>query len=304
VEIRDVLRQNWAENVHTLAARQGGHATREQLLDAGMSRRTIDRWISSKRLFVVYRGVYAVGHLESNPINAAHAALLAGGPNSALAGACALVLWGIWQRWPNPLEIVLTGDRRPSGLTVHHSTTLLKRDITTVQGLRVTSAARTLLDTAERLTATQLTRAVNDLRLRNVLTISQLADILERNQTHPAAKLLKPDLEFAQEEPTRSVLEDRFLPLLRKHGLPTPRINIDIAGVRIDAHFPDHALIVELDGWGTHRFKNKFLSDRRQDFHILLATGISTVRIPFDDVNDPTVLKLKQLLEQRAVRRT
>jgi very-short-patch-repair endonuclease len=289
-----------AENVQTLAAGQGGHASREQLIAAGVPRRTIDRWIASKRLIVVYRGVYALGHLQSNPISAAHAALLAGGDNSALAGTCALVLWGIWRRWPKPLEIVTAVDRRPSGLTVHLSTTLLTRDIATVQGLRVTSAARTLLDTAQRLTATQLTRAVNDLRLRHQLTLGQLADVLERNPSHPAVTLLAPHLEFAQDEPTRSVLEDRFLPLLRKHGLPTPRINIDVAGARIDAHFPDHGLIVELDGWGTHKFKNKFLSDRRQDFNILLATGITTVRIPYDDVNDPTVVKLKQLLAQRA----
>jgi hypothetical protein len=289
-----------SRNVQACAAKQGGHVTRDQLQEAGVSSATVTRWVASEKLIRVHRGVYAVGHLQSNPIDAAHAALLAGGDRCCLSGACALVLWGIWSRWPRPLEIVTAVDRRPGGLVAHYSTTLLKRDIATVQGLRVTSAARTLLDTAQRLTTTQLTRAVNDLRLRRVLTISQLADVLERNPSHPAVTLLKPHLEFAQEEPTRSVLEDRFLPLLRKHGLSTPRINIDIAGARIDAHFPDHALIVELDGWGTHRFKNKFLSDRRQDFNILLATGIPTVRIPYDDVNDPTIVKLKQLLTQRS----
>jgi hypothetical protein len=80
-------------------------------------------------------------------------------------------------------------------------------------------------NTATRLNPTQLTRAINDLRLRNLLTLEQLHDILDRNPTHPAVTLLKPHLEHAQPEPTRSVIEDRFLPLLRKHGLPTPQIN-------------------------------------------------------------------------------
>jgi hypothetical protein len=59
------------------------------------------------------------------------------------------------------LELVLVGDRRPPGLIVHRSPTLVRRDITIVQGLRVTRPARTMLDNAARLNAKQLTRAIN-----------------------------------------------------------------------------------------------------------------------------------------------
>lgn len=288
------------QNVHSFASKQGGHLTRDQLLAAGVSQRTIDRWVRSKQLIRVYRGVYAVGHLQSNPVNAAHAALLAGGERSALAGGPALVLWGVWRRWPNPLEIVTAGDRRPSGLIGHHSTTLLRRDIRKVQGLRVTSPARTLLDCAERLTPKQLTRAINDLRLRKLLTIAELGDVIGRNPTHPAVTLLQPHLEFAQAEPTRSVLEDVFLPLLRRHNLPTPEINTDICGYRVDAYFRDHRLVVELDGWGSHGTKHRFLEDRRQDFAILAQTGMPTVRLPYDDVGDAVIPQLRGLLASRA----
>jgi hypothetical protein len=268
------------------------------LLEADVSQRTIDRWVRGKQLIRVYRGVYAVGHLQSNPVNAAHAALLAGGPRSALAGSCGLVLWKVWRSWPRQLEIVTAGDRRPSGLIVHHSTTLLQRDIKEVDGLRVTSPARTMLDMADRLKPERLTRAINDLRLRGLLEIEDLEDVSARNPTHPAVTLLKPHLEFAQPEPTRSVLEDRFLPLLRKHGLPTPLINVHVAGHRVDAYFPDHQLIVELDGWGTHRFTERFLGDRRQDFEILAATGIPTVRLPYEDVSDAMVAQLARVLSR------
>jgi Transcriptional regulator, AbiEi antitoxin len=278
-----------APNVHSFAAKQGGHVTREQLLAADVSPRTIKRWVAGGRLIRVYRGVYAVGHLQSNPINAAHAALLAGGERCALAGPCALVLWGVWQYWPKRLEIVLAGDRRPSGLIVHHSTTLHKRDITTAQGLRVTSPARTMLDTARRLNAKQLARAINELGLRDLLTIDQLEDVVARNPTHESVTLLRPHLEFAQEEPTRSGLEDMLLSLLRKYGLPTPQINVDVAGFCVDAYCPDHALVVELDGWKQHRSKERFLGDRRQDFAIFAATGIPTVRLPSDDVGDASL---------------
>jgi very-short-patch-repair endonuclease len=283
---------------HHFAAKQGGHITRDQLLACGVNERTIKRWAASGELIRVYRGVYALGHLQSNPFNAAHAALLAAGERSAMAGGCALVLWGLWRGWPRRLEVVTAEDKRPSGLLVHRSATLLKRDIRDVQGLRVTSPARTLLDTADRLTPKQLTRAINDLRLRNLLTIDQLADVITRNPTHPAVTLLRPNLELAQPEPTRSVLEDRFLPLLRKHGLPTPEVNVHVAGYRVDAYFREHRLVVELDGWGSHRFKERFLEDRRQDFAILAATGIPTVRLPYDDVHDAIIPKLLRVLSR------
>ena len=195
---------------------------------------------------------------------------------------------------------MIAGDRRPEGLLVHRSTTLLKRDIRKLGGLRVTSPARTMLDTAERLSPKQLTRAINDLRLRDLLTIDQLADVIKRNPTHQAVTLLQPHLEFAQAEPTRSVLEDIFLPLLRKHNLPTPQINTDVCGYRVDAYFPEHQLIVELDGWGSHRTKHRFLEDRRQDFAILAKTGMPTVRLPYDDVGDTVIPQLRGLLASRA----
>ncbi len=295
--------QNSARKLHELAARQGGHVTRTQLTECGLAARTVANWVRAGGLIRVHRGVYAVGHRPRDPFSAAHAALLAGGDRCALAGACGLVLWRLRPVWPRRLEIVIADDRRPTGLIVHHSSTLLKRDIRVVQGLRVTSPARTLLDTAHRLSPEQLTRAVNDLRLRDLLTLGDLRDVLARNPTHRAVRLLRPHLEQAQREPTRSVLEDRFLPLLRRHGLPTPLINVHLCGVRVDAYFPDHQLVVELDGWGSHRTRHRFREDRRQDLTILAATGIPTVRLAAEDVADAVVPQLRDALAQAGRRR-
>ena len=292
--------QKSARSVHWFAQRQGGHITRGQLEESGLSKRAVADWVAAGKLIRIHHGVYAVGHVPTNPISRAHAALLAGGPDAALAGGCALVLWSIWRRWPHRAEIVLAGDRRPAGVIVHRSGTLAPADITLVQGLRVTSPARTMLDTATRLSARQRVRAINDLRLRGLLTVEQLEDILERNPTHRAVTLLRSQLELAQPEPTRSVIEDDLLPLLRAHGLPLPQINVHVAGYRVDAYFPEHALVVELDGWGSHRTKHRFLEDRRQDFAILARTGIPTVRLPSEDVGNGAIARLGELLEARA----
>jgi hypothetical protein len=249
-------------NVHRFARVQGCHVTRAQLIGAGMDPRTVERWVARGHLIRVYTGVYAVGHLQSNPINRAHAALLAGGPRSGLAGAAAMVLWGQWTRWPDPLEIVIAENRRPSGLIVHHSKTLLKRDITLVDGLRVTSPARMVLDMAPRLSGKQLTRAVNDLRLKQVLSTEALEDVVARNPRYAGAPLLRPLIETAQRKPTRS----------------------------------------ELDGWGCHKSQYAFNRDRRQDADILAATGMPTVRLPYDDTlnhHAETAKRLRRLLRRR-----
>jgi very-short-patch-repair endonuclease len=291
-----------SRNVHRFAETQGGHVTWAQLLETGMTTRTATRWIARGHLIRVYHGVYAVGHLQNNPINRAHAALLAGGPRCGLAGAAAMVLWGQWKRWPDPLEIVIAENRRPSGLIVHHSKTLLKRDIAIVDGLRVTSPARTALDMAPRLSESQLTRTVNDLRLTNVLTMRALDDVVARNPRYAGAPLLRPLIETAQREPTRSELEDAFLALVRRYDLPVPEINVHVAGYRVDALFPDHSLVVELDGWGSHKSRYAFNRDRRQDADILAATGMPTVRLPYDDTlnhHAETAERLKRLLRRR-----
>ncbi|HET9094755.1 MAG TPA: type IV toxin-antitoxin system AbiEi family antitoxin domain-containing protein [Solirubrobacteraceae bacterium] len=285
-------------NVHRLASTQGGHITREQLHEVGMAAATVTRWIADGKLIRVYHGVYAVGHLQSNPVNAAHAALLAGGPRSALAGSAALVLWQVWRQWPRRLEVVTAIDRRPSGLIVHRSATLLRRDVRVVQGLRVTSPARTLLDTAARLAPDRRARAVNDLRARGLLRVEDLRDVLARNPSHPAVTQLRPYLEGAQLEPTRSELEDRFLELLGRHGLPTPEVNVHVCGHRVDAYFREAGLIVELDGWTTHRTRERFREDRRRDLTILAATGIPTVRLVAEDVGDPVVPVLRAALSR------
>ena len=281
------------------AERQGGHVTRAQLYEGGLSTRTVSRWVGRGRLIPVYHGVYALGHRSPNPVDRAHAALLAGGERAALTGAASLVLWEIWRHWPERFEIVVPGDRRPSGLIVHRSITLRERDVTVVEGLRVTSAARTLLDAAPRLTDNQLTRAVNDLRLRRLVSLEALTDVIRRNPTHGGVTALRPLLEIAQREPTRSELEDAFLRLIRRHRLPVPEMNVHVCGHRVDAYFARHRLIVELDGWQTHRMQTAFVDDRRRDAEILAQTGIPTVRLVYDDTvhhGDATAERLRTIL--------
>jgi very-short-patch-repair endonuclease len=278
-----------------LARQQGGHVTRKQMLALGFSKRAIDYRLSIGRLIAVHHGVYAVGHLPTDPIDRGKGALLAGGPLTALGFSAAGAYWSVFKSWSYPLELVTTGDRRPAGLRVHRVKNLLRRDIHVVDGLRVTSPARTALDIAPRLTAKQLTRTVNDLRHAGKLTLGQLRDVVRRNPRHAGTPLLRPLIEASQREPTRSELEDCFLKLVAQHRLPMPEVNVHVAGYRVDAYFPDHQLVVELDGWLTHQTRQAFTRDRRQDAEILAKAGIPTVRLTYDQTTTHHVRTAKEL---------
>ncbi len=291
------------QRITSVALRQGGHITRSQLLGVGLTHRQVEYRISIGRLIKVHRGVYAVGVLPSNSIDRAMGALLAAGPRSALARWSAAAYWGVARDWPATVELLSSADRRHASIRIEQCGQLRRKDVRTIDGLRVTSPARTLLDVAPKMTSKRLTRAINDLRHDRKLALGELEDIVARNPRHPGCKPLRSVLEISQREPTRSELEDAFLELLRKHHLPTPQVNVEVAGYVVDAYFPEHQLIVELDGWLTHQTKQAFTRDRRQDAEILGRTGISTIRLTYQQTTRTgtrTARDLAAILARRA----
>ena len=289
-----------------VACRQGGHVTREQLRALGMSRRVVERQIGTGRLIVVHRGVYAVGHLPATPLGTAHAALLAAGERSALAGASALALWRAQRAWPQPHELLSARHVRIAGLVVRHSKTLLARDVRVVQGLRVTSPARTALDLAPRHTVRELTRIVDEMRHANGLTLAELRDVAGRNPRHRGRRIIDELIGDSQREPTRSELERAFMRLIKRHGLPRPALNVHVGGERVDAYFPDHRLIVELDGRLTHGhdWRPAFEEDRRRSVDVMLKTGLPTIRFTWSQITRQereTASKLDAILAARQV---
>jgi very-short-patch-repair endonuclease len=297
------------ERIGELSRWQGGHVTRRQLLALGVDDNAIAYRARVGRLIRVHHGVYAVGHLPTTPIDQARGALLAAGGRSALAGRTALALWRAERTWPEPFELISPRDVRLATVNVHRSKTLLRRDIRTVQGLRVTSPARTALDLAAHLKTNELTSVVNDLRVVNKLKVHQLRDIVNRNPRHPGTTNLTELLGDSQRQPTRSELENAFRRLIKRHNLPTPLINTQVGGEEVDAYFPDHELIVELDGGPAHAddWRPAFEGDRARVVDVMAKTGIPTIRFTWDQTtrrHKQTAARLKTILERRAQRLT
>jgi hypothetical protein len=265
-----------------------------------LSRGAIDGRLESGEYVCVHRGVYGIAPRRDGPVSRAAAAVLACGGGAALSHASAASLWGFLPRWTFPLEVTLAeGDRRPRGILTHRCPSLKRRDITRQLGVAVTSPARTILDTAPRLTVKQRTRLVNDARRDGFLHPDSFNDVLARNPLHPGTALLKP---FAGDptNPTRSPFEDDFLAFITKYGLPRPLINTTVHGREVDAYFPEQRLIVELDGWDYHSDREAFESDRERDAENL-KHGLNTLRITrqrMTQTPDHEAARLQEILEQ------
>lgn len=288
--------------IAALARKQHGYVTRCQLLDIGLSPDEIKYRARSGSLIRVYAGVYAVGHLPLAPEARAHAAVLACGAGAILSHGSAAALWKYVKHWKPSFEVIATWDRRRGAIKVHRTKTLTRRDITRQLGVPVTSPARTVFDMTPRLkTDAALRRFVNDARLTRTFHIADLAELLARHPRHPATTRLKPFLS-AKGGPTRSEFEDAFTEFAREYGLPAPIVDTHVLGYEADALFPDHRVIVELDGWDFHSDRGAFESDRDRDAE-LLAAGYVTIRITWERLKSQPAReaeRLRRILRARA----
>lgn len=263
-----------------IAAKQLGSITRAQLISLGVDDSAIRRRIAAGRLHRILYGVYAVGHAPVLPLELASAAVLAGGPGAALGHGSAMAHWGFWERWERPLEVIVVGDRRPTGLRAHRSHTHSWRDLTNHRGIRVTTPARTLLDVAPRLTDRQLKRTVNSALGAKWLKEGHLVELLERCGHMKSGGRIAALLGLSG-TPTRSCFEDTFPEFCALFDLPDPVMGAMVCGYTVDALFAAERVIVELDSWEFHQSKIAFEDDRERDANTL-ASGFVTVRPTYE----------------------
>jgi putative AbiEi antitoxin of type IV toxin-antitoxin system len=278
-----------------LARRHGGHVSRRQLLAIGLGPGAIDYRISIGRLIPVHHGVYAVGRLPTQIYDKAAGALLACGPDSALARASAASLWKMQDSWWRPFEVITPRKLRLTGIKTYRSATLTAEDVRIRHGLRVTSPAWTILAIAPGYTERRLRRLIANARLdRDVrLKLHELQAIIDRIPNDPGARHVLPFL-ADDRNPTRSSLEDDLQRFIDHFGLPQPLINYILAGYEVDAYFPNERVIIEADDYATHGDRHTFESDRVRDATILAELGIPTIRI--------TCTRLTELADEEADR--
>jgi very-short-patch-repair endonuclease len=171
-----------------------------------------------------------------------------------------------------------------------------------MDGIPVTSLARTLLDVAEVAPRNHVVRAITEAERKGIIDLRALEDTMARSPGRRGRRPLREILADAVIEPaTREELEARFLELCCEAGLPTPMFNTLVEGKLVDVVWPKQKLIVELDSWAFHRHRKAFEDDRERDVTLLLA-GYRVVRITWRQLTrEPgkTARRLRALLNMR-----
>jgi very-short-patch-repair endonuclease len=84
---------------------------------------------------------------------------------------------------------------------------------------------------------------------------------------------------------THTKLEARFLALCRRHRLPRPEANVPIGPYKVDFLWREQRLVVEVDGWDSHRSRSAFETDRARDAK-LKTWGYEVVRFTWRQLTD------------------
>jgi hypothetical protein len=203
------------------------------------------------------------------------AAVLACGEGGVLSHRAAAHKLRLLPGQPPPPEVTVptTAGRRRPGIVVHRVKALPPLDASTLEGIPIATVPRVLLDLAPSTAATALTKACHEAWVRHQTGPDLVEACLARNpNTKGAAKLRR----ALGSDVTLSALEDQFLRLLRSHDLPLPRTNVDHAGDKVDCHWPQYGLTVELLSYRFHATRRAFEADvarRRRSNHLAYTYG-------------------------------
>jgi REase_MTES_1575 len=284
------FRKSTHQRIAEVAAGQHTVVGLTDLRDAGLPDAVVHKRVGVGQLHRVHWGVYSlVPPKLLTPRGRYMAAVLACGPGAVLSHRSAAALHGLRATSRTQIEVTVPGRnrRRHEGIEVHRSTTLTAADVTTVDGIPVTTIARTVADLTDVLPERAVERTLEQGAVMEVLDGRALDDQLTR---HPrAARLRRLLARGTPAPPTESELEELFLELCRTAGIPDPERQVYVDPddgapmVRADFLWREQRLIIETDGAKFHGTRRSFESDRRRDQRLTLA-GWRVVRITWRQI--------------------
>ena len=199
-----------------------------------------------------------------------------------------------------PRRSTLSRDR----IRIHNQPELTAADITVVDGIPVTSVARTLLDLAAILREDQLERACDQAVINESFDMRAMEDLLRRSRGRRGVRRLRNVLDRGDlgENVPASGLEIRYRDLCARAGLPKPEINRYILlgdeYHKVDFLWRKQRVVIETDGGRYHSTGWQRARDARRD-DLLTKHGYRHARIAEDDIRhcpDDAVATAKSLL--------
>jgi hypothetical protein len=277
--------------LHHIAQRQGGVVRRSQAIAAGISDRQIEKRVNSETWVRIGNGTYRLFHMPDSRdlVRAAVAAL----PNAVASHNSAAAIHGL--SFVNTHVATVMVHARTThtfpGVQVFRCFDLARNHIEEIDGLPVTSTARTVMDLAAQLHQRQLEALVDDALAAGKVTVEDLIGVL-----HDVARKGKPgvtamrdllDHRYGESRPG-SVLERRGNRLLRRAGLGDFLTEYPLPwspSRRFDVAYEVQSLGVEWDSIRWHLQAAAFERDRFRDTEAVIH-GWRVLRFTWADVHD------------------
>jgi very-short-patch-repair endonuclease len=255
-----------------IAATQHGLITLEDITRAGVSRKVIDRLQGQGVLHSMFHRVWRVTGFEPTPTQRLAAAVLAAGSGAAASHRSALPLWQVPGLVVDTLEVIVPRARAPqiAGITVRRSGDLKPGHIRIVDGIKVTSPERTLIDVAGVVPSFVADRALEHWLTRGLMTVDDVDTVMESlaRPGRPGVRAARSMLNARAlgTGAADSLLEVHTAKLLRAAGLQAVfhhqvRIGDEVVA-ELDFAFIDEEVYLESDGFGFHTSRRAFDRDR------------------------------------------
>ena len=216
----------------------------------------VGRWVS------VHEGAYRFAGTPLTWRGRVLAACWAGGTRAAASHRCAAELWELPGRTVDIVELTCPRWRRArhDGLLVHESLEFDDLDRCAIDGIPVTSAARTVFDLTSLCSVTVVDLAIDNALRRSLTTIGELQQVLERlgRRGRPGTRKFRALLQARDASTSESEAERRLLRILERHGLPTPVAQFEVRDhdgrlvARVDFAYPELKIAIEYDSYEHH----------------------------------------------------
>ena len=250
---------------------------------AGLTTRQAQTRLTDGRWQEIYRDVFRINGVPITWHGRLLAACWAGGFRAVASWRSAAAVYTLPGGRRDLVEITCPRWRRArhDGLVVHESNALTAADITVVDGIPVTTPARTLFDLGAFYGIGMVELALDRSLSKGLVTLGELDALVRRlsRRGRPGGPKLRQLLEARDTDrrPTESVMETKLLQAIRATGLPEPIPQYEVwAGNafigRVDLAYPEARVAIEYDSDEHHSGRSATRRDRARR-HDLIAVG-------------------------------
>ena len=223
------------------------------LVEAGVSSRTVRRWVEQGRLVRPQHGIVAVAGIHPAYEADVEAAVRAAGPSALASHRSAARLWDFGDHLEEVLEVTVPRSCAPTprGVIVHRVADVATARPAGRRGVAVTDPLRTLVDLGAVVPLWAVQTSIDVATYHGLVTIDAITAEMERlaGRGRAGVGVMRRALAARGVTPARrqTPLEARLLRVVLAAGLPHPELEWEVGDYRIDLAYPPGLLGIEGD---------------------------------------------------------